>query len=160
MPFYHSKNFSMERSIGFLVNTLAIEINVDLEARLKAQLEVSLAQWRVLTTLRFNRFDTASAVCDDLNYDSGAMTRMLDKLEALALVVRQPDAGDRRAHRLTLTKKGALVCKKGLVLARDNLNLFMADLTDHEGEQLISLLQRVKQTRLQAKAVEKVKAAR
>ena len=160
MPFYHSKNYSLQRSVGFLINTLALEINEDLETLLKAQLDVSLPQWRVLTTLHFNRFDNASALCDDMHYDSGAMTRMLDKLEALELVVRAPDADDRRAHKLTLTKKGEIVCKKGLALARDTLNVLMADLTDDEGEQLISLLQRLKQTRLQVKAIEKVKASR
>jgi DNA-binding MarR family transcriptional regulator len=160
MAFYHSKNYSLQRSIGFLVNTLALELNEDLDAQLKARLDVSLPQWRVLTTLHFNRFDNASALCDDMHYDSGAMTRMLDRLEALALVVRQPDAGDRRAHKLTLTKKGALLCKRGIALARDTLNVVMADLTDDEGEQLISLLQRLKQTRLQVKAIEKLKASR
>ena len=159
MPFYHSKNYSLQRSVGFLINTLALEINEDLETLLKAQLDVSLPQWRVLTTLHFNRFDNASALCDDMHYDSGAMTRMLDKLEALGLVERHDDRDDRRARKLELTKKGALVCKRGFVLARANLNAFMADLTDDEGEQLISLLQRLRQTRSQAKAIEKLKAS-
>ena len=160
MSFYDAKNYSLERSIGFLVNTLAQEINEDLDVQLKAQLEVSLAQWRTLTALHFNRSDTAAALCGDLNYDSGAMTRMLDKLETLGFVVRQADADDRRAHKLTLTRAGAVICKKGAILARDNLNVFMADLTDDEGEQLISLLQRLKHTRRQAKAIEKIKASR
>ena len=38
MSFYHAKNYSLERSIGFLVNTLAQEINQDMDVQLKAQL--------------------------------------------------------------------------------------------------------------------------
>ena len=40
MSFYHSKNYSLERSVGFLINGLALEINEDLEAQLKAQLDI------------------------------------------------------------------------------------------------------------------------
>ena len=65
MSFYDAKNYSLERSIGFLVNTLAQEINEDLDLQLKAQLEVSLAQWRTLTALHFNRSETAAALCGD-----------------------------------------------------------------------------------------------
>lgn len=155
MPYYNEKNYSIERSVGYLLNELAKLINDDLDARLKDALSVSFAQWRVLVAIL--QCDTepepasASILCSKIDYDSGAMTRLLDKLEALGFVTRERDVWDRRAYTLKLTKKGRLVATKGLMIARDNLNDSMADLTDQEAETLLSLLVKVRQTNLASK---------
>ncbi|OJH35668.1 MarR family winged helix-turn-helix transcriptional regulator [Cystobacter ferrugineus] len=156
MPYYNEKNYSIERSLGYLLNALAKLINEDLDVRLKDELAVSFAQWRVLVAILQCDAEpepaSAAILCSKIDYDSGAMTRLLDKLEALGFVTRERDVWDRRAYTLKLTKKGRLVATKGLVIARDNLNRSMADLTEQEGDMLLSLLQRVKQTNLASKA--------
>lgn len=152
MPFYDEKNYSFERSLGFLLNSLASLVNQELDELLKAQPGISLAQWRVLATIHRSDTATASSLCAALDHDSGAMTRLIDKLEALDLVSREDDASDRRAYKLGLTRKGRLASSRGFEIARDNLNRSMADLTEKEGETLLALLLRVKQTTLEFRA--------
>jgi DNA-binding MarR family transcriptional regulator len=156
MPFYNDKNYSIDRSLGYLLNELAKLINEDLDARLKESLSVSFAQWRVLVAILHCDTEpepaSASILCSRIDYDSGAMTRLLDKLESLGFVTRERDVWDRRAYTLKLTKKGRLVSLKGLGIARDNLNHSMADLTEQEAETLLTLLLKVKNTNLALKA--------
>jgi DNA-binding MarR family transcriptional regulator len=49
---------------------------------------------------------TAASLARDLNTDTGAMTRMLDRLEAKGLLARNRSATDRRVVMLTLTDQG------------------------------------------------------
>ena len=49
---------------------------------------------------------TAASLARDLNTDTGAMTRMLDRLEAKGLLLRTRSATDRRVVELTLTEQG------------------------------------------------------
>ena len=149
--YYKDANYSVDRSLGFLVNTVANLLNGELETLVKKQLGVSLAQWPVATLLHENEAATAASLCFELSYDSGAMTRLIDQLEVLQLVIRKPHETDRRTYSLTLTAKGIQAAKKGFQLAMGNLNRAMADLTPREGDQLIALLQRVKGTTLAAK---------
>jgi MarR family multiple antibiotic resistance transcriptional regulator len=146
LPFYDERSYSVERSLGFLVGSLSTLLSADLDALLQEQLGVSIAQWRALSILQVTKVPTAAALCLQLHYDSGAMTRMIDKLESRGLVGREPDETDRRALRLRVTRKGKLACTRGFEVARENLNEALAELTHGEAEQLLSLLTRVKRT--------------
>ena len=50
--------------------------------------------------------DSAAQLCKDLSYDAGAMTRMIDRLEAKGLVNRRRCPDDRRLVKLELTEAG------------------------------------------------------
>ena len=66
---------------------------------------------------------TASDLSRALDTDSGSMTRMLDRLEAQGLILRQRSDGDRRVARLYLTESGRItsynVCYTKLLRGRD-----------------------------------------
>ena len=93
---------------------------IDAAARLKAEadararrLGVSGAQWTVLIRIGDGVARTASQLCQSIGYDSGSMTRMLDRLEKLGLILRKPSDCDGRAMTLHLSpnrllKKSAL----------------------------------------------------
>ncbi len=152
MPFYDESNYSIDRSVGFLASTVSALLDAELEAVLLRELGVSIGQWRALTWVHRGNSTSAASLCAELRYDSGAMTRLLDRLEALDLVIRRPDETDRRAYRLHLTRKGRQVSQRGFDLARENLNRALASLSNAESEQLVGLLQAVKQTLLGSRA--------
>src|SRR5438093_5646709 len=69
-------------------------------------LGLSVQQALVIVLLGDQRVGTAAAMCRELSHDAGAMTRLIDKLEALGLVRRVRREHDRRAANLELTKAG------------------------------------------------------
>jgi DNA-binding MarR family transcriptional regulator len=71
-----------------------------------APLEISAAQYTIISVLVKCGVDSAAQLCKDLSYDAGAMTRMIDRLEAKGLVNRRRCPEDRRLVKLELTEAG------------------------------------------------------
>src|SRR5258706_14690347 len=71
-----------------------------------APLEISAAQYTIISVLAKRGVDSGAPLCKDLSYDAGAMTRMIDRLEAKGLVNRRRCPEDRRLVKLELTEKG------------------------------------------------------
>src|SRR5258708_34875101 len=71
-----------------------------------AALEISAAQGTIISVLAKCGVDAAAQLCKDLSYDAGAMTRMIDRLEAKGLVNRRRCPEDRRLVKLELTEAG------------------------------------------------------
>jgi MarR family transcriptional regulator, multiple antibiotic resistance protein MarR len=71
-----------------------------------APLEISAAQYTIISVLAKYGVDSATQLCKDLSYDAGAMTRMIDRLEAKGLVNRRRCPEDRRLMKLELTEAG------------------------------------------------------
>lgn len=69
-------------------------------------LGISGAQWVVLIRIGDGIGGTASELCRAMSYDSGSMTRMLDRLVKRGFVQRSPSPEDGRAVRLSLTPAG------------------------------------------------------
>jgi DNA-binding MarR family transcriptional regulator len=75
-----------------------------LEAEM-APLRLSTVQCMILLRLHGGGPNTAGALSRFSGIDSGAMTRLVDRLVAKQLLARTPDAKDRRAVRLVLTDR-------------------------------------------------------
>lgn len=67
---------------------------------------VTMAQYRVLLTLAELGPARAVAVAEMLDVDASTLTRMSDRLLRDGLVVRRPEAADRRAVQLLLSPMG------------------------------------------------------
>ena len=77
-----------------------------------APLEISAAQYTIISVLAKRGVDSAAQLCKDLSYDAGAMTRMIDRLEAKGLVNRRRCPEDRRLVKLELTEAGLAALPK------------------------------------------------
>lgn len=66
-------------------------------------------------------------LADKLEVKSSAVTVMLDRLEALGLIAREPDENDRRAVIVTLTAKGQELLEeaqyRSLLLLAEHLSI-------------------------------------
>ena len=78
-----------------------------------------------------------------MHHDNGAMTRILDQLEARGLVERQRSPDDRRVIKLSLTPAGMEMVETLIPLVAAYLNDLMGDFNKTEADQLISLLTRL-----------------
>jgi DNA-binding MarR family transcriptional regulator len=74
----------------------------------------------------------------------GAMTRLLDKLEAKGLISRVADTGDRRAINIHLTDAGLVIWQDINQCGMRVRERAMHDMSEAEREQLTALLTRVR----------------
>ncbi|MBL9034107.1 MAG: MarR family transcriptional regulator [Rhodospirillaceae bacterium] len=106
------------REAGLLrLERLAAHLERDL-AVLCAGLGLKPGQFQVLAALRRREPQplTAGELAQAAILTSGAITPILDKLEAQGMIRRQPDDADRRACRVTITAKGCGVIDRALDL--------------------------------------------
>lgn len=104
---------------------------------------VSAPQLVVLIRLGGGAASTASELCKSLGYDSGAMTRMLDRLAKLGLVRRTPSPDDGRVSVLSLTDEGKRLYPSIKPFALTVLNDHLRGFEPHEVQQLMAYLQRI-----------------
>jgi DNA-binding MarR family transcriptional regulator len=85
-------------------------------AEISANAGLKAAQFQVLAELR-GRYPSAMTVSElarAVILTSGAMTPLLDQLDARGLIHRQIDPEDRRARRITITEKGRSLITRAL----------------------------------------------
>ncbi len=104
---------------------------------------ITLSQWIVLKTLYHGEELTPATLCAEIGYDTGAMTRMLDRLEKSGFIrrVRRPE--DRRSVRLELTPTGRAIYPKLLKAIVGELNAVLEDFTIAEVRLMEALLGRL-----------------
>lgn len=110
--------YPFQESIGFLLARLKGRITAVLdEELLAAALDITHAQWVVLVRIA-NGMDTCADLARSVGHDTGAMTRMLDRLEEKQLVVRERSAEDRRVVSIRLTAQGIELYPQLLVVGQ------------------------------------------
>lgn len=142
MKFYDGQRYVPDESLGHVMKRITLLMQRQVERRLAAH-ELTAAQWVPLWFVSLGRADTAQALTCVLNTDAGAMTRMLDRLEAKGLLTRERSLDDRRVVRLKLTDAGREVVREiPPVLAEVN-NEALEGFTSEEFKVLKSMLHRM-----------------
>lgn len=100
-------------------------------------------QFKVLRLIVVEHIDTASELSRLLSIDSGAMTRMLDRLEKRNFLVRQRCPADRRQVRLKLTAEGNDLHQQIQGVGADLMNELTAELTGEELHELDRIIRKM-----------------
>jgi DNA-binding MarR family transcriptional regulator len=146
---YSPDTYHPREGFGYLVGRLRTEMMMALDRELAADeelaaLEISNAQFKVIATLASTTEPiTASQLCKGISYDAGAMTRMLDRLEAKGLMRRRRSEDDRRAVCLELTDAGRAAYPKMRLRSMNVQNRFLRGFSQDELRHLEGLLTRV-----------------
>ena len=147
---YDSASYQPGRSIGALLSRVKVEMLSTLDRELAqdkrlAALEMSAAQWIIVANLAAGPGEPKSAadLCKVISYDAGAMTRMLDRLEAKGLIRRSRSSQDRRLLNLELTEEGRAAYPRMREIAMSVANRFLRGFTKSEARQLEALLSRM-----------------
>lgn len=139
---YTADNYQPRESIGFLLtrvkNALMSALDHDLQG-----LDLTGAQWAILMRIANGCGRTAADLCRDNSYDTGSMTRMLDRLEEKGFIHRERSTEDRRVVQLALTEQGQALYPQLLQTGADVLNRHLVGFTLDEVELLKSLLRRM-----------------
>jgi DNA-binding MarR family transcriptional regulator len=91
--------------LGFLITQARNRLLAAIENEL-APLDVTAAQFIVVLAVAHGRASTPSAFASLVGCDSGAMTRLLDRIEGKGILRRRRDIADRRIVQVELTKRG------------------------------------------------------
>lgn len=139
--FYDADNYRPEDSVGYLVNRLAQTVAREVDQRMVG-LGLTDAQWKPLLLLRQGNCATAADLARVACHDTGAVTRLLDRLEAKALIRRVRSAADRRVINLELTREGEEVAAEVPKILSGLANEVLDGFSQQEFELFRELLRR------------------
>ncbi len=149
MDVYSLDSYEPRQGLGHLIGRARAELLAEIDTQLTKDeflgpLEVTSAQLIVIVNLAGSECATsASELCKGISYDAGAMTRMLDRLEAKGLVRRTRSPDDRRLVNLELTQAGKAAYPRLKEISMRVLNHSLQNFTSNEAKQLEELLRRV-----------------
>jgi DNA-binding MarR family transcriptional regulator len=138
---YNADEIHLESSLGYYL-TKARNVLVERMDRAVKPLGLTAQQIGVILILSAQRASTPFELSRVMSYDSGSMTRLLDRLEKKGFVVRSRSDADRRMVKLELTQQGRDAAQRlpalGAAVLNEQLRGFSA--ADHAA--LLDLLGR------------------
>jgi len=141
--FYAPGSYRPDESVGLLMKRVLASIVAHAEARLKPH-GVTHAQWHPLFRLRqADRPMPVVALARELRMDTGAMTRLIDRLEKKRLCRRVRSNDDRRIVMVELTPSGAEAAAIVPAVLGDVMNAHLAGFSRAEWEALVQALLRM-----------------
>ncbi|WP_085317717.1 MarR family winged helix-turn-helix transcriptional regulator [Derxia lacustris] len=105
IDFYTADNYDPSQSLGFTLRQIVVSMTRAIDQRM-AEHGITDAQWKPLLHISMGRASTAAELAREGCIDTGAITRLLDRLEAKGLVLRVRSTEDRRVVKLELTPEG------------------------------------------------------
>lgn len=129
-------------SIGYLLTTVRTRMLQEIDTALNPH-GLTGAQFTILRRIAESSAHTAADLCRLLQYDTGSMTRMLDRLEEKGVICRERCPEDRRAVNIHLTTSGASDYPKWREEVRHGLSHMFGALSNDEQTQLRGLLSRL-----------------
>ncbi|WP_298923067.1 MarR family winged helix-turn-helix transcriptional regulator [uncultured Ramlibacter sp.] len=140
--FYDPAHYKPDESVGYLMRRILTMVSAEVERDLLPT-GLTNAQWVPLFKLYVGSASTVAELARDCNLDAGAMTRLLDRMEAKGLVKRLRSSEDRRVVNLELTPEGKAAAKRIPVVLCGVQNAHLAGFTREEWQTLKSLLRRI-----------------
>lgn len=138
---YDPENIELDTSVGYYL-TRARQALVERMDHALAPLGLTAQQIGVMLLLARGEARTPLELSRRLSYDSGSMTRMLDRLEKKGLLARCRSSEDRRVIELTLTERGRSAADVLPGLVASELNAQLAGFSAAELDTMTALLQR------------------
>lgn len=139
---YNADQTHLESSLGYYL-TKARNVLVERTDRAVKPLGLTAQQIGVILMLSCGRANTPYELSRAMSYDSGSMTRMLDRLEKKGFIARARSEVDRRIVKLELTAHGREVSQQLPGLAAAVLNEQLQGFSAADVDTLIALLGRV-----------------
>jgi len=140
--FYQADNYQPEDSVGYMMRRILQSLAHSIETELAGS-ALTNAQWLPIMKLYLGQSSTAAELARDCQLDAGAMTRMLDRLEAKGLCSRSRSERDRRLVHIALTDSGRRAAQALPGVLSEVLNQHLAGMSADEFATLKTLLQKM-----------------
>jgi len=142
MPHFDRNRFSLQHSVGHLIS-LVNQLKDRIVERQVVEHDLTAAQFKIVMLLSHGYASTSTELVRILNLDSGAMTRMLDRLAAKHLITRERSAVDRRQLQICLTERGKALGRLATGIAADTANELTGCLSAEELAEFQRLLKKI-----------------
>jgi DNA-binding MarR family transcriptional regulator len=148
---YDLKSYDPSQSVAHLITRVRAQMMAALDRELAgdpqlSELGVTSAQFVVMVRLVGTASRKSAAdLCRELSYDAGAMTRMIDRLEAKGLVRRIRCMNDRRLIFLEATDLGRAAYPRMREVSAAVNNRFLRGFDRAELQQMTTILTRMLQ---------------
>lgn len=140
--FYSTANLVPEDSIGYLLRSVLSSIRAHADAQLQGR-GLTFAQCLPMYKISRCENTTLAALARDLEADPATVTRLLDRLEAKGLVLRERSTSDRRVVHVRTTPVGTAMAEELAPVLADTLNAHLAGFSPAEWQQLMDMLRRM-----------------
>jgi DNA-binding MarR family transcriptional regulator len=140
--FYNAGNYVAQHSLGYMLRHIVKMIEPRAEARF-ADEALSFTQWIALRLIHDRIVDNSAGIARVMCHNSGAVTRLVDQLEARGLLERERDSGDRRIVRLATTAAGVAALDSSTPRMIVMWNELLDEFSHAEIDTLLSLLGRL-----------------
>lgn len=140
--FYRAENYQAQESLGYLMRRTVSQMGQEIERRMEP-MGLTNAQWVPLLKLHLGHASKAAELARACELDAGAMTRLLDRLEAKGLCRRVRSSEDRRIVNLELTEEGHEAAQAIPAVLSEVQNACLAGFTAEEWQTLKRLMRRV-----------------
>lgn len=145
---FESKTMDLNNSLAPLLSQvrMAILSGMDQEFLLDAEvasLEVTAAQFVIIANLLKGHANSACELCKYMDYDRGAMSRMIDRLESKDLIRRVPLAHTRRTMALQVTEAGKAAFPKMLACLTKVVNRLLKGVSKTQVREVEKVLKRM-----------------
>ncbi len=140
--FYRSDNYTVDDSVSYLMRLALASISRQIDLQMQ-EYGVTALQWGPLLLIKHGRGNTAAALARESSIDTGAVTRMLDRLEAKGLLTRERCKRDRRVVHLKLTAEGERVTEHIPACVSSVLNSHLRGFSVEQFEFLKGLLRQM-----------------
>jgi DNA-binding MarR family transcriptional regulator len=140
--FYQAQSYRPEDSVGYLMRQILNRVAHEIERQL-AHTDLTNAQWIPLFKLYSGQATTVAELARECHLDAGAMTRMLDRLEAKGLCTRVRSETDRRVVNIALTPAGRKAASDIPEILSGVQNAHLAGFSADEFETLRTYLRRI-----------------
>lgn len=139
---YDAAGYQLSESIGYLLKRSHKLLSAAVDQEL-APYELTHPQFSILMMIKERNCSTAADLARETCNDTGAITRMLDRLEAKGIVTRARSAADRRVVNIELTDLGRLVVEKMPVVAINVMNRHLQNFSGAEIAEFKRLLHKL-----------------
>ena len=138
-PYYSLENFRPENCLGYLLRRVHKLSVVRMEAELE-KAGIGMTQWVVLSLVDNGIATTGKSLSRNMGHDNGAMSRLVDQLEANGLLERIRDDSDRRVCNLAVTEAGKKMLERCAPPVVDVWNDILSDIEPDEITRTIATL--------------------
>lgn len=143
--FYSPETYRAEESVGFMMRRILTAVGQAVELQMCEPGSPTYPQWIPLHKLHMHLGPSATVaeLARDCQLDTGAMTRLLDRLEAKGLCRRVRSLADRRVVNIELTDEGRAAAEQVPHVLSRVQNEHLSGFNPQEWEQLKGYLRRI-----------------
>lgn len=141
--FYSAATYRSEESVGYLMRRIMTAVGQAVDGQISEPGGPTYPQWIPLHKLQMGTATTVAELARECLLDAGAMTRLLDRLEAKGLCRRVRSLEDRRVVNIELTDEGRAAAQQVPEILSRVQNEHLAGFSEAEWEQLKSYLRRI-----------------